>query len=339
MKLKPQRNLIRILLDTNIWRYLVDSGYENKLFQITRRSNIHISVSPAIVIETLRMSDLQTRRKIIELQTRECWDRLMPDAFLQTEDVKREMIRTHPEWELKPKNINLFRKWRYDWVRIKGGFWEKVRIDTDKVAEQYKRQDNLALTQVREQSRNVRKSVLEKGLPMVNTSSLKNWKGSRRNPMSGEEVVVDAWRIYAQVIWGNMLSQDTVMKQWLGCEIDIDFLLSYGAIEFIDFWESEVRLENVPREWIRASIYGIQSERKVTDGNPTDSAIAIHAVDVDLIISADRNFVAMLNRIQDEAPFKTANGILIQAGKSGTEELLHMLSDSTMFALSSKILH
>ena len=157
--------------------------------------------------------------------------------------------------------------------------------------------------------------------------------------MSGEEVVVDAWRIYAQVIWGNMLSQDTVMKQWLGCEIDIDFLLSYGAIEFIDFWESEVRLENVPREWIRASIYGIQSERKVTDGNPTDSAIAIHAVDVDLIISADRNFVAMLNRIQDEAPFKTANGILIQAGKSGTEELLHMLSDSTMFALSSKILH
>lgn len=330
---------MRVLFDTNVWRYVVDAGFENRLFQVTRRSNLSINIAPAIIVETLRMSDVQKLRKIIELQTRGCWNRLMPDAFLQCEDVKREMMRTHPEWALKSKNINLFRKLRYDWTRTMGGFWEKVRSNPEKIAEQYKRQDSAALTQVREQSREVRKSVIEENVPMVNTSLLRDWKGSWRNPISGEEVIADAWRVYAELIWRNMLSTETVFKQWLGCDLDIKFLLSYQSSEYMRFWQSEAIVEAVPREWIRASVYGMQSERKVTDGNPTDSAIATHAVDVDLIVSADKNFIAMLNRLQDEAPFKTAHGILVQGGTSGAEELLNLLSDSTMFAPSSNTRH
>ena len=330
---------MRILLDTNIWRYLIDTGTENKLFQSSHRSNIQICIAPAIIVETLRMSDLRTRRRIIEVQTRDCWNRLMPEAYLECEDVKQEMIRTHPEWKLKTKNVNLFRKLRYDWIRTKGGFWGKVRTDSDTVAAHYKRQDSAALTQVREQSKDVRKSVSEKGISMLNTPSLRDWKGSWRNPISGEELVADAWRVYAEVIWGNMLSQESVFKQWLGCEFDIDFLLSYGALDYVRFWQSEVREELVPREWIRASVYGMQSERKVTDGNPTDSAIATHAVDVDLIASADKNFVAMLNRIQDEAPFKTAHGLLVQAGRTGIDELLQIVSSPSTFSLSSNVRH
>jgi hypothetical protein len=330
---------MRVLFDTNVWRYMVDAGFESRLFQVTRRSNLSISIAPAIIIETLRMSDVSRRRKIIELQTRDCWNRLMPDAFLQCEDVKREMIRIHPEWALKTKNINLFRKLRYDWIRTKGGFWEKVRNNPEKIAEQYKRQDSAALTQVREQSREVRKSVFEKNLSMVNTSSLRDWRGSWRNPITGEEVVADAWRVYAELIWRNMLSTETAFKQWLGCDLDIKFLLSFYSSEYMRFWQSEASVEAVPREWIRASVYGLQSERKVTDGNPTDSAIATHAVDVDLIVSADKNFIAMLNRLQDEAPFKTAHGLLVQAGTSGAEEILNILNDSTMFAPSSNTRH
>lgn len=330
---------MRVLLDTNVWRYVVDAGFENRLFQVTRRSNLSITIAPAIIVETLRMSDVQTRRRIIELQTRDCWNRLMPDAFLQCEDVKHEMMRTHPEWALKSKNINLFRKLRYDWVRSKGGFWERVRNNPEKIAEQYKRQDSAALSHVREQSREVRSKVSETGLKLLNTSNLGEWKGSWRNPITGDVVIADAWRVYAETIWGNMLSQDTVFKQWLECELDIKFLLSYGALDFVAFWQNEIRLNEVPREWIRASVHGMQSERKVTDGNPTDSAIATHAVDVDLIASADKNFIAMLNRLQDEAPFKTAHGILVQAGTSGVEEFLELLSDSNTFTLSSNIRH
>lgn len=321
---------MRVLLDTNVWRYLVDAGLENNLFQVFRRSQLSITIAPAIIVETLRMSDITTRRKIIELQTRDSWTRLMSDAFLQCEDVKREMIRTHPEWELQSKNINLFRKLRYDWIRTKGGFWEKVRNNPDKIAEQYKRQDSSALTEVREYSREDRKSVLEKNRPMVNTSSLRDWKGSWRNPMSGEEVIADAWRVYAELIWRNMLSSETAFQQWLGCDLDIKFLMSYGYSEYMRFWRSEASAEAVPREWIRASVHGMQSERKVTDGNPTDSAIATHAVDVDLIVSADKNFITMLNRIHNEAPFHTAKGYLIRSGKEGMEDLFNLFSKPSL---------
>ena len=330
---------MRILLDTNIWRYIVDAGWENKLLPIISRSNIRICIAPAIVIETLRMSDISTRRKIIEFQTRDCWDRLMPDAFLECEDVKREMMRFHPEWKLKTKNINLFRKLRYDWVRAKGGFWEKVRKETDKVAEQYKRQDSSSLNEVRGQLRDVRKSVSENGTRMLNTTSLANWKGSWREMDTAEKVEVDAWRGYAVTIWSNMLSRGSSFKQWLGCELDLVLLLNYGALDFVKFWQVEVKAENVPREWIRAVIYGMQSERKVTDGNPTDSSISIHAIDVDLIISADKNLITMLNWLHSEAPFKTAEGILVRAGNSGVEELLHLLSNSVFLMDSSLTRH
>lgn len=330
---------MRILLDTNIWRYLVDARLENKLFQVSSKSNVKICIAPAIVVETLRMSDAAMKRKIIELQTRECWDRLMPEAYLECEDVKREMIRAHPEWQLKSKNINLYRKLRYDWVRAKGGFWEKVRLHPEKIAKQYSRQDASSLEEVRKQLRDVRKTVSETGQKLLNTKSIQDWRGSWRNPLNGEVIEAEAWRVYAETIWGNMLSTESVFMEWLGCEIDLQFLLSYGALDFVKFWQTDVFARNVPREWIRAAIYGLQSERKVTDGNPTDSAIAMHAIDVDLIVSADKNFISMLNWIKVEAPFNTAHGILVGAGNAGVDELLSLLSDSTTFTLSSNIRH
>lgn len=330
---------MRVLLDTNIWRYIVDTGSENRLFQVTRHSSVQICIAPSIVIETLRMSDLQTRRRIIEVQTRDCWNRLMPDSYLQCEDVKREMIRTHPEWQLKKKNINLFRKLRYDWIRTKGGFWEKVRTNTDAVAEWYKRQDSETLSEVREQSRDARKFVFESGKKVLNSSTLKDWKGSRQNRITGKEVVLDAWRIQSQLIWRNLLTRNTSARQWLGCELDLDFILYCDENGFLDFWDSKVRLESVPREWVRASVFGLQSERKVTDGSPTDSAIATHAIDVDFVASADKNFVAMLNRIQDQAPFKTAHGVLIQAGSAGMDDLLKLVSSASVFANSPNTRH
>jgi len=328
-----------VLLDTNIWRYLVDSGFGDSLFQETRRSNKRVAIAPAVIIESLRMSDPKLRNKIIELQTRGCWERLMPDSFLECEDVKREMLRIHPEWALEEENSNLFRKLRYDWLRSKGGFWEKVRVETEKVANHYRLRDSSTLEEVRSQLRDARKSVVDTGARILNTNSLDDLKGSWRDGRTGEKIVVDAWRVYAVTIWSNMLSCESVFKQWLGCSIDIDLLVSYRASDFVRFWQGEIQQEKVPREWIRAAMYFMQSERKVTDGNPTDSAISTHAIDVDLIVSADKNFVAMLNRLQDEAPFRTAHGVLVQAGNAGIEELLQILSSSTVLMGGSKTRH
>lgn len=298
---------MRILLDTNVWRYLVDTGSQNNLYKIARQSRCRVTVAPSVVIETLRLGDRTLRKRIIEVQTRDCWERLMPDAYLECEDIKREMARLHPEWELPKHNLPLFRKLRYDWIRAKGGFWEKSRTDTDAIADEYHSKDSISLEVVRQQSREVRASVVQSGNKIMSTKALKDVVGSWKT-VAGEAVQVDGWRVYAMTVWENGLrSSNSPLRQWIGCVIDIDLLLSYWALAFVQFWESQVQPEDVPREWLRAAIYFLQSERKVTDGNPYDSAIAVHLIDVDIFVSADKNFVSMVNQIQDEAPFRTGS--------------------------------
>lgn len=318
---------MQVLLDSNVWRYLVDSGSQDRLYRIARQSSVKVMVCPSVVIETLRLSDSALRKKIIEIQTRDCWHRLMPDAYLQCEDVKREIRRTHSEWESDSKNVSLYRKLRFDWVRSNGGFWSEVRNNTDSVAAQYHSKDTRALEEVREQSRDARSSILTGKRKMMVTKSLRDLTGSWTTS-SGDNVVVDFWRVYALTVWDNMLSRtDSTFRQWMGCDLDLDLLLYYHTADFIKFWEYEVRTEAVPREWLRAAFFVLQSERKVTDGNPMDASIGVHLVDVDFVVSADRNFVSIVNQCRQDAPFRTANPFLISAGKTGIDQLFQIISE------------
>ena len=321
---------MKVLLDTNIWRYLIDSESQDRLYKIARQANVTIAVCPSVVIETLRLNDLKLRKRIIEIQTRDCWYRLMPDAYLQCEDVKKEMLRTHPNWALRSKNMTLYKNLRYDWVRSKGGFWSKVRENTEVVAARYDK-DLSKLDLVREQSREMREQVRNGKTPMV-SDSLRNMTGSWTMG-DGTKLELDFWRVYAELIWLNELlpsegiQNDTVFRQWVGCELDLDLIFPYHYKEYINFWAHEVTLDSVPREWLRAAIYALQADRKVTPGNPIDSAIGVHLVDVDFVASADKNFVSIINQCQKEAPFKMANAFLISGGKLGIDQLFEKIAN------------
>ena len=317
---------MQVLLDTNVWRYLVDSGRQDSLYTISRKSNVKVVVCPSVVIETLRLSDLAIRRQIIEIQTRDCWERLMPDAYLQCEDVKTEIRRTHPEWKLSSTNISLYRKLRYDWVRSRGGFWSEVRNKTDSIAAQYRVRDTSMLDQTREQARQMRSTVMNSEKGKLVSKPLKELTGSWTMP-NGDNVEVDFWRVYAEAVWGNLLFQhDSVFRQWMGCDLNLN-LLSHYYLDFVNFWAYQVKADSVPREWLRAAIYALQGDRKVTDGNPVDSAIGVHLVDVDFVISADKTFVSIVNRCHEEAPFSTASALLINAGNTGIDQLFQMISE------------
>lgn len=316
---------MRILLDTNVWRYLVDSGQHDGLYRMIHRSCVQIVVAPTILIETLRLGDSALRKKIVEVQTRDCWNRIMPDAYLECEDLKREIMRCRPQWSLPKKNTERFRNLRYDWVRAKGGFWSKARTETDAVAAQYASRDSRVLETAREQARDTRDAVLRRGQVIVGSKSLAEIPGSWTT-LGGEKVETDFWRVYASAVWETALTENSPFRQWLSCEIDINLLLTYYASEYSDFWAYEIQASAVPRAWIRAAMFALQSERKTTDGTPTDAAIAVHLPDVDLIVSADKNFVSIANRCHDEASFSIGRGFLIQAGKNGIDQLFEFIS-------------
>jgi hypothetical protein len=242
------------------------------------------------------------------------------------------MIRTHPEWISNNRNINLYRKLRYDWLRKRGGFWEQVRIKTESIALQYRKKNEADLEEVRYQSRELRSEVINSGRTILGQKSLTDVTGSWENKMTGERYAADYWRVYSEVVWGNLLNrEDSVFRQWLGCDINIDYILWVGATNFVKFWQFEAESQALPREWIRAAVYALQAERKVTDGNPIDAAISTHLVDVDAVVSADKNFITAVNRIHTEAIFKTARGFQVSAGKAGMDELFSLLAALTSF--------
>ena len=56
----------KILLDTNIWRYLIDANASGKLFSSLKTSSNKIQVSPACLYETLRMKDARTIKNKVQ---------------------------------------------------------------------------------------------------------------------------------------------------------------------------------------------------------------------------------------------------------------------------------
>lgn len=136
---------MKILLDTNIWRYLIDTGQHERLHQIARRSRAQITIAPLVIVETLKLNDRVLRNNIIALQTRDCWKRLMPEAYLECSDLREEIFKSHPKWVREKRDRVRFRNLRYDWVRSNGGGWSKVRTETEAVAAHYVSQDTSVL--------------------------------------------------------------------------------------------------------------------------------------------------------------------------------------------------
>ena len=218
-----------------------------------------------------------------------------------------------------------FRKLRYDWVRANGGFWSKARNETDTVAAQYAFQDTRVLEVAREQARDTREAVHRRREVIVGRKSLSEIPGSWTT-LNGEKVETDFWRVYGHTVWETALAENSAFRDWLGCDIDLNLLLTYYAYEFFDFWAYKVQASSIPRTWIRAAMFALQSERKTTDGTPTDAAIAVHLMDVDVIVSADKNFVFMANRMHDEAPFSMGRAFPIESGRGGIEQLFQFIS-------------
>ncbi|MCV2366588.1 hypothetical protein [Roseateles oligotrophus] len=94
-------------------------------------------------------------------------------------------------------------------------------------------------------------------------------------------------------------------------------------------WLYELDPVHVPRQWIRGAFDFLQGWRKVTSGTPGDNSIATHLVEVDEVISADKNFVAFAERCRDEAPFALARATRIAGGEEGVTELFRLIARGT----------
>src|SRR5688500_9649674 len=122
---------MKVLFDSNLWRYLADYGERSDLESACAASGIEVVVAPALVFEARRLRDDATRKKILALLAHENWTRLLPEAYLEVEEIKAIVRRSRPEWIVAKPDLTEVGRLRDDWERREGGFWSRAQNDVE----------------------------------------------------------------------------------------------------------------------------------------------------------------------------------------------------------------
>jgi len=324
---RRRRRVTRVLLDTNVWRYVADAGALDRLRQAAFARNVRIQVAPSVVYEALRTPDAALRARLLLVMTHRAWARLMPEVRDEAHEFLTEVRRLRPEWITAQGNREWARRLQYDWVRSTGGFWDRARETPDTEAEALTIVEEDMLKRARAQATQARDYSIKAALSYENVS-LANVLARPARPMPGwDGNDLEPWRISALSVVSSIIdSQDTshAFVEWLGNEVDLIRARSDVA-SWNRFWLYEVEWCNMPRHWLRWSFEMLQSLRRVTDGTPCDAQLGTYLTQCDRFITADKAFADMVTRVGRAAPFRIAMSLVVPGGAAAIESLVTTL--------------
>ena len=235
---------MNLLLDTNAWSYVAQEEALPELLRVSVKRKIRLLIAPASVTEARAVKDPSRRKAVLAVMTDPRLTRLMPETFLESQDIKETLLAARPAWANPKPDASDFLRNRHYW----------------RMSSAYQLRSEL--------------------------------------------------KIYA-----------SPYREWIDCHLDVHAMMA----DFDDFnrvWFCEVRPEQLQRTWLRASMEYLQRWHKPTDGSPADSQLATHLVDADYFVTADKNFARCVEKIQSEAPFKSAKVLKIRGGAEGLKELI-----------------
>lgn len=315
----------RVLLDSNIWRYVIDTGAEGELLGVVRDRRGAIQVAPAVVYEALRLKNRPIRKKLIALMTHQRFVRLMPDAYSEAIEILQEIRRLRPDWLRPNPHTEFFRRSRNDWSRRMGGFWVRCAQSPDEESQRLEVLEGSLLAQTSDQLKAARKEMMESGWKK-NPSMDKTFAGLPRAVPGWNGELVEAWRVESWIGVTYGLSRPAhPYRDWIApfVEIDDGLLSSAGWVEF---WLHLTNAEALARQWMRWGHAFAQRFRKVTDGSGGDNQLFTYLLDTDLVITADKAFLEILEECRPFAPLRLPRGTLVPAGARGVEAMLSTLA-------------
>jgi hypothetical protein len=315
---------VRILLDSNIWRYLVDADAIRLLREATNREKrTSIVISPAVLYEAAHNEDGVIRRKLLSAMTQRWWKRLMPEAFSEAEELKAEIRRLKPEWLRHRPDMNRFKRFRQDWCRSKGGIWDRIEEDSRLLRDDERESGLLLRAQV--QARALREQGREMSAKWL-SAPLNLTIGSLPSACDGwDGTPFELWRLAGyNALLSSLSTPGHATYDWMEGEVDLA-ALSGSSSALLHFWLHEVRTEIMPRHWLRWAFEFLQAQRRVTDGTPADCQLGTYLVDVDAFVTADKIFHSIATKCREDAPFPLAASHLLPAGVAAVEPLLDLV--------------
>lgn len=314
----------RVLLDSNIWRYVVDAGAEDDLLRLAGGRACEIQIAPAVVFEALRLEDIAIRDALVELMTNRRFTRLMPEAYSESEELLNEIRRHRPEWLRQQPDTQFFNNCRLDWTSA-SGFWARVESSPSSEANR--------LNPIQQP---IGEGALQEAKLGKEEMSRSGWK---RNPRMDKTFVrfaeptpgwrgddVEAWRAMRWVsVSAGIRQNGNAYRDWIAPFVEVDDGLPESS-EWLEFWLYTAERKKLPRQWMRWAHSFAQRFRRVTTGSPADTQLFTHLLDADVFISSDRALVAILEECRPYAPRPLADGILVPGGRSGVEMTLSLLA-------------
>lgn len=314
----------RALLDTNVWRYVIDSQEQVALLHLARTGMYDIQIAPAVLYETLRLKDAVLRARLIKLMTNRRFHRLMPEAYTESMEILDQVKRLRPDW-LRPKpDLTFFHRLRNDWSRKTGGFWVRCEASHVQEAKFVDDADGGLMDGARKQSQMARAEMIAIGWKTC--PPLSEMVGGLANPhpgWNGEKV--EAWRIDSLNALSCGLSKlANPYRDWIGPFVDLDCGLLRSAA-WVEFWLHRADAHQMPRQWMRWAFSFVQRFRKTTPGSPGDSQLATYFFDTDLVVTADKVLVDILGECRKYAPRPLPRAVLLPAGPAGVSQLFDVL--------------
>lgn len=322
MVIKP-----RVLLDTNIWSYLADANEGDALLTTARRSSLEIVIAPAIADEARAISDDKARKRVLKLIGRPEWQRLMPEAYLECLELVDVIHQLRPHWIINEPNLKEYNHLRYGWIRKKGGFWDNVSKDLSPQETSETLRSDREHELAREESRQVRQRTFARKSPQVEHTPLQAVHFLPESPIRGwDGDSIEYWRYPSlQFFTKELAIYESPYSEWIDCKVNVP-LLRAELTSWNRLWLYEAPAVVLKRQWMRTAFEFLQAWRKATDGNPNDSLLAGHLVDVTHVVSADKNFINFAQRCYKEAPFQIAKPILAAGSRDSVQDLLNIIA-------------
>lgn len=303
---------MRIMLDNNIWSYLGDERAGNRFKTVAHALGHRVVTAPSVLLEVLQHPRSDIRAAIIEAITTATDERLRSEADQEGAEVISEVRRLHPEWIRAMPDTGREATWRTYWTKR---FWREAMEHHDRLrktepARQTARNVRLIVDVQKEQRERVRDTGFNlRDLSRITMSpSEETTVEQRAGWATGEEIA--AWRPYNQEVYWSAFAtdrrailthEDTTYADWVGARVDLRAMCA-SREAFNRFWLYEVESAYMPRNWLRWAADTVQEDMKVTDGNPIDAQHASYLPDCDVFLTADKNFVRVLDRIAEQAP-------------------------------------
>lgn len=315
-----------VVPDTNVWRYIVDADAVETVRKAASANSVAIVACPAVVYECLRVSDRELRRRLAKALSRTSWLRLMPEAYLEAEALRDEIVRLRPEWILKRPDLREWSRNKSDW---QAGFWRRVREQPDSMAEIISSLGGKRLSLAREEAKAARQNARNLGYTRASLrlDTARAWYRMDVPGWDGEPF--EAWRANGEQRWWSelVLRQSETSLDWLEPWLDLERMRKERE-SWISFWTREVSTEHMVREWIRWAMAEVQALHKVTNGTPVDNQITTYLVDCDIFVTSDRGFAQCIDLIRPHSPASLAQVSVSPAGSGAVDHLLEMFSKS-----------